>query len=236
MNLYISNFNLGSDAVKHLISINILVYAATFVFAQYKLENMFSLYHFMDDRFEIYQLFTHMFIHSKRFFLHIVFNMLALFMFGGLLENLLGMKKFLMIYFLSGVSAAVLQLIFNTSILYSLVHTLDMNQIKMMLNNLDEDDGLQLYSIVYSPMMGASGAVSGIVGAFARFFPKHKIFLLPFPFPIAVRKALVIFILGSLISSLLDLSPGIAHFAHIGGILCGYIMGYYLAKLDNNIY
>ncbi|WP_185873920.1 rhomboid family intramembrane serine protease [Blattabacterium cuenoti] len=229
MNFY--NFN--SDAVKHLISINILVYTATFVFSQYKIESLFSLYHPLDDRFEIYQIFTHMFIHSKYLFLHIVFNMLALFMFGGKIETLLGIKKFLIIYFLSGIFSALLQLIFNTSILYYFLHTLDLSQLKKIFNNLNQEERYYLYNSIYSPMMGASGAVSGIVGAFARCFPNNKIFILPFPFPIAVRKALFIFILGSFISAICNLAPEVAHFAHIGGILSGYLIGCFFIKKEN---
>ncbi|WP_185871723.1 rhomboid family intramembrane serine protease [Blattabacterium cuenoti] len=221
MNFYI-NFN--SDAVKHLISINILVYTATFVFSQYRIESILSLYHPLDERFELYQILTHMFVHSKRLFLHIIFNMLALFMFGGQIETLLGIKKFIIIYFLSGILAALFQIIFNTGVLYYFVQTLDFSQAKKMLKYFNEEQKINLYSSMYSPMLGASGAVSGIVGAFAKFFPEHKIFILPFPFPIAVRKALIIFIFGSIVSSIFNLTPGVAHFAHIGGILSGYFI------------
>ncbi|WP_185851067.1 rhomboid family intramembrane serine protease [Blattabacterium cuenoti] len=230
MNFYISNFN--SYAVKHLISINILMYTATFVFTQYKIENLFSLYHPLDDRFELYQIFTHMFVHSKHLFMHILFNMLALFMFGGQIESLLGIKKFLIIYFLSGIIAASLQLFFNTSILYYFSHSLDFSKAQKTLYDLNPEQRINLYSSMYSPMMGASGAVSGIVGAFARYFPEHKIFILPFPFPIAVKKALFIFIFGSLFSAVFNFSPGIAHFAHIGGILSGYLIGDFFLKKE----
>ncbi|WP_185853416.1 rhomboid family intramembrane serine protease [Blattabacterium cuenoti] len=229
MNFY-TNFK--SDAVKHLISINILVYTAVFVFSQYKIEDILSLYHPLDERFELYQILTHMFIHSKRLFLHIIFNMLALFMFGGQIETLLGIKKFLIIYFLSGIFAAFFQIIFNTSVMYYFVQTLDFSLARRTLDYLNEEQKINLYSSMYSPMMGASGAVSGIVGAFAKFFPEHKIFILPFPFPIAVRKALIIFIFGSLTSSIFNLAPGVAHFAHIGGILSGYFIGSFFLKFN----
>ncbi|WP_185869691.1 rhomboid family intramembrane serine protease [Blattabacterium cuenoti] len=228
MNYY--NNNINSDGVKHLISINILVYTAIFVFSQYKIESILSLYHPLDGRFELYQILTHMFVHSKRLFLHIIFNMLALFMFGGQIETLLGIKKFMIIYFLSGILAAFLQIIFNTSVMYFFLQTLDFSQAKKTLYYLNENQRINLYSSMYSPMMGASGAVSGIVGAFAKFFPEHKIFILPFPFPIAVRKALLIFIFGSIISSIFNLAPGVAHFAHVGGILSGYFIGSFFYK------
>ncbi|BBA17030.1 rhomboid family intramembrane serine protease [Blattabacterium cuenoti] len=231
---FCKNFN--SDAVKHLISINILVYTATFVFSQYKIDSLLSLYHPLDERFELYQIFTHMFVHSKRLFLHIIFNMLALFMFGGQIETLLGVKKFIIIYFLSGVLAALFQIIFNTGVLYYFVKTLDFSQAYKILDYLNEEQKMNLYSSMYSPMMGSSGAVSGILGVFAKFFPNHKIFILPFPFPIAVRKALVIFIFGSFISSIFNLAPGVAHFAHIGGVLSGYFIGSFFMRNKKNIF
>ncbi|WP_238784231.1 rhomboid family intramembrane serine protease [Blattabacterium cuenoti] len=193
---------------------------------------MFSLYHPIDDRFELYQILTHMFIHSKSFFLHIIFNMLALLMFGGQIETLLGIKRFLIIYFLSGFFAALFQIIFNTSIIYYYLQTLNFSEIRKTLDYLimDEEQKMNLYNYIYSPMIGSSGAISGIVGAFAKFFPEHRIFILPFPFPIAVRKAIIIFIFGSLISSIFDLAPGVAHFAHIGGIISGYLIGSVIKK------
>ncbi len=171
-----------------------------------------------------------MFVHSKRLFLHIIFNMLALLMFGGQIETLLGVKKFIIIYFLSGILAALFQIIFNTGVLYYFVQTLDFSQAQKTLDSLNEEQKMNLYSSMYSPMMGASGAVSGIVGVFAKFFPEHKIFILPFPFPIEVRKAMTIFIFGSLISAIFNLAPGVAHFAHIGGILSGYFIGSFFYK------
>ncbi|WP_185864539.1 rhomboid family intramembrane serine protease [Blattabacterium cuenoti] len=233
MNIY-TNFN--SDAVKHLISINILIYTATFVFSQYKIESLMSLYHPLDERFELYQIITHMFVHSKRLFLHIIFNMLALFMFGGQLETLLGIKRFMIVYFLSGFLAALLQIIFNTSVMYYFLHTLDFSEARKTLDYLNEEQKITIYSSMYSPMMGASGAISGVVGAFARFFPEHKIFILPFPFPIAVEKAIMIFIFGSFLSSILNLAPGVAHFAHIGGILSGYFIGSFFLKKGNDLF
>ncbi|WP_185877954.1 rhomboid family intramembrane serine protease [Blattabacterium cuenoti] len=224
MNFY-TNFNYNSNAVKHLISINILVYTAIYVFPQYRMENIFSLYHPLYDKFHIYQIFTHMFIHSKNLFLHIIFNMLALFMFGGQIESLLGFKKFIILYFLSGIIAAFIQILFNTILIFYFIETLNIYKINNIINYLSEEKKILIYNSLYSPMMGASGAISGIVGAFARIFPEHKIFILPFPFPIKVRKALLIFVFGSFISTIFNISPGVAHFAHIGGILSGYFIG-----------
>ncbi|WP_238783889.1 rhomboid family intramembrane serine protease [Blattabacterium cuenoti] len=208
------------------------MYTATFVFSQYNIENIFSLYHPLDDRFQFHQILTHMFVHSKRIFFHIIFNMLALFMFGGKIETILGIKKFIILYFLSGIFAATFQILFNTGIIYYFFQTWDFYKVSKIIDYLylNEDQKMAIYSSMYSPMMGSSGAVSGLVGAFAKFFPEHKIFILPFPFPIPVRKAIIIFVFGSLISAIFNLAPGVAHFAHIGGIVSGYFIGYFFKK------
>ncbi|WP_185873371.1 rhomboid family intramembrane serine protease [Blattabacterium cuenoti] len=229
MNFY-KNFNLNSNAIKHLISINILIYTAIYLFPQYKIENIFSLYNPLYDKFRIYQIFTHMFIHSKHLFLHIIFNMLALFMFGIQVESFLGFKKFIILYFLSGILAAFIQILFNTSLILYFIETLNISTISKIFNSLSEKEKIIIYNSLYSPMMGASGAISGIVGAFAKIYPEHKIFILPFPFPIRIRKALLIFVFGSFISTILNISPEVAHFAHIGGILSGYIIGSFFLK------
>lgn len=219
-----------SDAVKYLIGINILVYVAGYAFTKYEVDSLLSLYNPLDERFEVYQILTHIFVHSKSFVLHILFNMMALWMFGTQMEYVLGTKKFLKVYFLSGLLAAIFQISFNLGVVFNLVHTLDLSQVELPVRGTLTDTQKTLIGAMYSPMMGASGAVSGIVGAFARFFPNYKIFIIPIPFPIAMRKALGIFILGSFVSAFFSLTPGVGHFAHIGGTVCGYLLGNYYWK------
>ncbi|WP_185877437.1 rhomboid family intramembrane serine protease [Blattabacterium cuenoti] len=202
------------------------MYTAIFVFSQYKIEDIFSLYNPLDEKFKIFQIFTHMFVHSKNIFFHIIFNMVALLMFGCQMETLLGFKKFIMLYFISGLFAALFQISFNTGAIFYFMNSSEFTIVNKILYYLNEDQRLSIYNFIYSPIMGASGAISGVLGAFAKFFPEHKIFILPFPFPIKVRKAIMIFIFGSFLSSIFNFSPGIAHFAHIGGITSGYLIGY----------
>ncbi|WP_103327611.1 rhomboid family intramembrane serine protease [Bacteroidetes bacterium endosymbiont of Geopemphigus sp.] len=222
----------SSDAVKHLISINIVVYAGIFVFSRYGLDMLLALYNPFDVSFEFYQPLTHMFVHSRELFVHILFNMLALWMFGAKMEQILGSRKFLVLYFISGIAAGLFQIFFNMGIIYNYAGTLDFSQIshdEILYNALSDKQRAALQLAMYAPMMGASGAVAGVVGAFARFFPDNKIFIMPFPFPIAVRKALMFFVVISLVLALFNLSSGVAHFAHIGGTIAGYsIAGYYL--------
>ncbi len=218
--------------MKHLICINILIYTAILLFPYSRIEDIFSLYHPNDHRFESYQIFTHMFIHSEHIFFHVFFNMLALFMFGRKIENILGIKKFLVLYLLSGFFAACLQLLFNSSVLYYFFQTIDFSEIDQIMSfySLNEEQRMTIFSLMYSPMMGSSGAISGIVGAFAKFYPHHKIFILPIPFPIPIRTAVFIVLFMSFLSSMFNLTPGIAHFAHIGGMIFGYFFIRFFVK------
>ncbi|XOD69670.1 MAG: rhomboid family intramembrane serine protease [Flavobacteriales bacterium AspAUS03] len=184
----------------------------------------------MDERFRSYQLLTYMFVHSKGFVFHIFFNMLPLWMFGTQLEYLLGTRRFLMVYFFSGLLAALFQILFNLGVVFYFFQVLDFSQVELLLWGALTGEQRVLVSALYAPMMGASGAVSGVVGTFARFFPDYKIFIFPIPFPIAIRKALGLFILGSLVLAVFNLVPGVAHFAHIGGTVGGYLLGSYYVK------
>ncbi|WP_238785149.1 rhomboid family intramembrane serine protease [Blattabacterium cuenoti] len=202
-----------------------MIYLSILILYPSKIEDTFSLYNPLDERFKIFQVFTHMFIHSKNILLHIILNMLGLLMFGRKMENLLGSRKLIMLYIVSGILSAFVQIIFNTGLIFYFIKNFSFEKINYSLILLSEYKRFTIYSYIYSPMMGASGAVSGILGAFAIFYPEQKIFILPFPLPIRIKKAIIIFIIISLLSSIFNLSPGIAHFAHIGGILSGYLIG-----------
>lgn len=227
-----------SDAVKRLIIVNILVYLGIFVFSNYHLDMSLVLYNPFDERFKFYQFLTHMFVHSRGVFLHIFFNMLALWMFGTQMVQLLGNRPFLILYFSSGIAAGFFQIAFNMGVIYHHAGTLDLFQIShdgTLYYSLSDKERLALQSAMYAPMLGASGAVAGVVGAFAKFFPYNKIFIIPFPFPIAIGKALMFFLLGSFVMAFFNLYPGVAHFAHIGGTLTGYgLAHYYFRKRFEN--
>ncbi|WGH27758.1 MAG: rhomboid family intramembrane serine protease [Candidatus Bostrichicola ureolyticus] len=190
--------------VKNLIIINIIIYIAIILFPEINI-NQFYLYNPLSQNFEFYQLFTHMFIHSK-LFVHIIFNMLTLWMFGLPVEYIMGFKNLIIIYLFSGFIAALVQILFDISFLYKKI-------------------------IIFYPMMGASGAISGLIGSFAYLFPNKNILILPIPFAININKALCIFIFISCIASFFgNHFMSIAHFAHIGGILGGYFITPFLLK------
>jgi membrane associated rhomboid family serine protease len=152
-----------------------------------------ALFSFATDRFEPYQLISHMFLHAN--FGHILFNMFGLFMFGKVLESVLGSKKFFILYFLSGIGAALLQLL------------------------------IYYFQLEQAIMIGASGAIFGILAAFAMVFPNVELMILFIPFPIKAKYLVPIYAVFELFFGIASFKgDNIAHFAHLGGAIVGVIL------------
>ena len=155
-----------------------------------------------------------MVLHSPSNFFHLRFNMFALWMFGSTLENLWGPKRFLLFYLLCGIGAG-------------LVHmgamAVDVNSYKeaLLANEISVQEFKFLLDI---PTLGASGAVMGIFAAFAYTFPNAQLFILPIPFPIKAKWALLGLVVLDLFGGVSNQQSGIAHFAHVGGAVVGIIL------------
>lgn len=243
-----------TPVVKQLLIINILFFIGSyFVPVSY---DFFSLYYPENDSFRGWQLITHMFMHA-RFpnLMHILFNMFALYSFGSALEHFWGGKKFLFFYISCGLGAALL----HTGVNYytynvGLNHLMDLgleNQLQNFLKtgglnfsvrppNLDEGVLQDMFLAYNSPMLGASGAIYGLLAAFAFMFPNAELALMFIPVPIKAKYfvpgilAIDLF-LGFKGQSIFGAgSTGIAHFAHIGGALTGFLMMWYWKKNQFN--
>jgi len=155
-----------------------------------------------------------MFLHSSESFFHILFNMFALWMFGSILENLWGPARFLAFYIVCGLGAGITQ---------ALALTYDISQYNTAyeLGQISVD---QLYMLVNVPTLGASGAVMGIFAAFAYTFPNSQMIILPIPFPIKAKWALLGLAVLDVLGGISSESTGIAHFAHLGGAAVGIII------------
>jgi membrane associated rhomboid family serine protease len=198
-----------TPVVKQLLIINIIFFIGSVLNEDFTLK-MFALFPFENPNFHWYQLFTHMFIHGG--ISHIFFNMFALYSFGSALEHFWGGKKFLFFYISCGLGAAISNNLIN----------------QYLLND------------VFSIAVGASGAIYGLLVAFAFMFPNAELALMFIPIPIKAKY----FVPGILaIDLFLGLkgqsifgagSTGIAHFAHIGGALTGFIMMWYWKKNQFN--
>lgn len=202
--------------IKNLIIINALVWLAQITVGKdlISIEDLFALHHFSSPYYHFWQFITYMFLHSSQSFFHILFNMFALWMFGSTLENLWGPARFLAFYIVCGLGAGITQ---------ALALTYDISQYNTMyaLGQISLD---QLYMLVNVPTLGASGAVMGIFAAFAYTFPNSQMIILPIPFPIKAKWALLGLAVLDVLGGISSESTGIAHFAHLGGAAIGIII------------
>ena len=225
------------ETIKQLIIINIIFYFGSQFLGDLSYD-ILALHYFENDKFLISQLITHMFMHGSPS--HILFNMFGLWMFGSPLEQMWGKQKFLFFYFSAGLGAAALQMFvynFQVQTLYDVIelNNLSLSDPDLLLNYMSQSDYNQALSSFNSVMVGASGAIYGVLVAFAFSFPNSKLMLLFPPIPIKAKYFVPLLILIDLFFGLSSFSIGsIAHFAHIGGALIGLIMVLYWKRNQFN--
>ena len=235
-----ARFNLLPDVIKNLLIINGLFFLATFVLGNvmgFDLIKTLGLYLPGSPNFEPYQLVTHIFMHGNLG--HIFFNMFALWMFGYTLENVWGSKRFLIYYMVTGIGAALIHLGvnyweamelksqlmnagFTESMLQDLIETGRWNG--AAISGVSQDIISQYYMKYNIPTVGASGAVFGVLLAFGMMFPNQYVYLY-FAIPIKVKYFVTAYAALELYNGIMnDPDSNIAHFAHLGGMLFGYIL------------
>ena len=240
-----------TDGVKHLLIINVIMFGATMLISPEIMYSSFSLFFPENNMFQIWQIFTHMFMHGG--ISHILFNMFALFMFGTAVEQIYGTNKFLLLYFSSGLGAALIALLFSYYNFYSILEILvssDINKSEILdtlnqgkyntgwLSVINEVDLNTFISAFNTSMVGASGAIFGILVAFGYLFPETKLMLLFVPFPVKAKY----FIPGIILLDLFSATTGVsifspsntAYIAHLGGALTGFLVIYYWKKNQFN--
>lgn len=212
-----------TDTIKHLIIINVLVFVASvyvfpglpesnavFVFLKSFQENG-ALYYPGSNFFHWYQLVTHMFLHGS--FSHLFFNMFALYMFGSALEGHWGRNRFLFFYFFAGLGGAVFQII---SWKIGLMGFSPMEQ--------------QMFLATPFRVIGASGAVFGVLAGFGMLFPNVELLLLFPPIPIKAKYFVIIYGLLEIVLGFGGFQTGVAHLAHVGGLAFGILLILYWKK------
>lgn len=238
-----------TDTVKALIIANVLFFVGTMILGDYAYQ-LFSLWFFKNENFQIWQILTHMFMHGG--FMHILFNMYALWAFGSPIEQRLGQKKFLFFYFSCGIGAALIHSLVNyyqvesayTALVNAGLNSIEIQNIldtgqfpNAILNSVSRDTVESMYTAYNTPAVGASGAIYGILVAFGMLFPNVELFLIFVPVPIKAKYFIPVLIAIDLFSGVTGYSlfgGGIAHFAHVGGALFGFIMMYYWKKNQFN--
>lgn len=206
---------------KNLLIINVLMFAATYVFRMRGIDlgGTLGLHFFLAEDFHLYQLLTYMFMHAN--IEHLFFNMFALWMFGCVVENVWGPRKFLFYYLSCGIGAGLIQMAAQFGSFYMLA--------------VDQIPGFTLadaMTVAHNSQalinawttVGASGAIYAILLAFGMLFPEERIFIFPLPIPIKAKWFVCIYIAIELFSALATTNDSVAHFAHLGGMLFGYLM------------
>jgi membrane associated rhomboid family serine protease len=231
-----------TEAVKHILIVNVLFFIGTQLIGD-QMYQWFSLWFPQNQNFQLWQVVTHMFMHGG--FMHILFNMYALWAFGTPMEQMWGRNKFLFFYFSAGLGAALIHTLvnyyhFNNGMQALLEAGFQQSDILSVLaegkyntswENIIPPDILQNFLDAFMrPAVGASGAIYGVLVAFGMMFPNAELMLLFFPVPVKAKYFIPGLIALDLFSGLSGSSifgGGIAHFAHLGGALFGFIMVWY---------
>lgn len=210
---------------KNLIIINLLMYLAKVVALRYGIDfdDLLGLHFLLASDFKLYQLFTYMFVHGN--LTHIFFNMFAVWMFGRIMEQVMGSQRFLFYYVVCGLGAGLVQE--------------GAQYIEYMYQGLQAYDTVNLGGGITLPMatylnrwttVGASGAVYGILLSFGMTFPEERMFIIPIPFPIKAKWFVIGYAVIELMSALGNTGDGVAHMAHLGGMLFGLLLILYWRK------
>lgn len=242
-----------TDTVKHLIIINVLMFIGTMTIGNGELfYKWFALYFPKNDLFEPWQILTHMFMHGG--LTHILFNMFALWMFGTAVEQVFGAKKFIAFYLISGLGAALIMISFyyfkylpsegnlleSGMSLNEIHHILSTNQVSESVSAAQRVDLQKMFNIYNSSMVGASGAIMGVLVAFGMLFPESKLMLIFLPIPIKAKyfiPGIIALDLFSAISGQSIFSPSNTAFAaHVGGALTGFILMWLWKKNESDKY
>lgn len=228
-----------TPAVLILIGINVLLFFISSGFPVLGLRDSLALFFWQNPAHGVWQYISSMFMHAD--ISHLLFNMFGLFMFGTALERLWGAKKFLTLYFAAGIGAGLIQngvnwyqfqgienLLLNSGLSATAIETmLTTGSYDTNLVDLSKEKLMSFYQLFNIPMVGASGALYGVLVAYALLYPNNKLMLLFLPFPIAAKFFIPAILLLDLFSGVTGFSifgRNIAHFAHLGGALIGFLL------------
>lgn len=233
MNNYRSSFlNSIPPVVKNIIAINVILWLVTLVLPSLMirwglnidLTDILGMHYWASSKFSPAQLITYMFMHDKSSIFHILFNMYALYLFGGVLENLWGPKRFLFYYLITGIGAGLIQQLFWTVEYHSAITAIN----EAISSNIMNAPSLIAQKEQFLNMLitiGASGSVFGLLLAFGWLFPEAKLMLIFFPVPIKARIFVLMYGVIELFMGVAQFSgDNVAHFAHLGGMLFGALL------------
>lgn len=226
---------------KNLLIINVLVWLAMCILpyaSQNSIINLGALHYISSPGFGAWQLITYMFLHGG--FTHLFFNMFALMMFGGIIEWTLGSRRYLFYYISCGLGAALMQMAVYAIMLVKYQNMFSAEEYnfiitkgwEIMKNNqiFTDPSAASLAMLVNSPTIGASGAIFGILLAFGMLYPNREMYIMFIPVPIKAKWMMLGYGLIELFLGAAGVNDGVAHFAHLGGMIVGFVMLYYWKK------
>ncbi len=233
-----------TDAIKHLIIINVILFVGP-QFLKLDFSNLLALHFPKNEHFGIWQYITHMFMHGT--FGHILFNMYGLWAFGSPLEKMWGKNKFIFFYFSAGIGAGLIYTLVNYyqfNGIYNLFVNAGLDQSEIItilerakttdirvIEQITQEQFNRIIGLYNAKAVGASGAVYGVLVAFGMYFKDAKLALIFLPIPIAAKYFIPILIAIDVFFGMTDYSIGnIAHFAHIGGAIIGFMIAWYWKK------
>ncbi len=241
-----SSYSRLPEIVKNILIINGLLFLATISLKNYgiNLTKILALHQFQSSDFMPHQIITHFFMHAN--FTHLLVNMFAVWMFGTVLENVWGGKRFLTYYMITGIGAAIVHLLVCQYEILSLKAQINPNDINTLLengkrileNNQNYSNQLlgKLNLLINTPTVGASGAAFGILLAFGILFPNTLLYIY-FAIPVKAKYFVIIY---GIIELYLGLSnnpaDNVAHFAHLGGMLFGFLLLKHWQKNNTQFY
>ena len=232
-----TSFSQLPEIIKNLLIINGLLFFATITLDNFgiDLNKLLALHQFQSTNFRPYQLITHFFMHAD--FTHLFFNMFAIWMFGKTLENIWGAKRFLTFYIITALGAAAIHIFVIQYQIFQLAESSEMLDLaKKGLYNTSNINSLRLTQLVSTPTVGASGALFGILLAFGMLFPNTLLYIY-FAIPIKVKYFVIIYGALELYAGISNNpADNVAHFAHLGGMLFGYLLLKYWQKNNTQFY
>lgn len=222
-----------TPVVKNMIIINVIVFFGAQMLPP-GIKDMGSLYFYESDMFRPFQIVTSMFMHAD--LMHLAFNMMSLYFLGPYVEAKMGSKRFLILYLLCGLGASAVHMGWNAYNYYQVIDGMPMDSIQKVVEdgrdvllrgrNYSDVAMGELNRTLNVGALGASGAVYGVMIAFAAMFPDLKLMVFPLPVPIAAKYLAVGLVIFGVFQGFGGYAQGIAHFAHLGGAITGFILVY----------
>lgn len=213
-----------TPVVKNLLIINLICFVPFIIFSDFSYDqhivSNFGLFYFNSPNFRVWQILTYMFIHGG--WTHIIFNMFALFSFGPILEQAIEPKRFFNLYFICGIGAALFQMLVQAYEVHAIIGSFILPH---DLSLIDPNTIERLKGIYAVPIVGASGAIFGVLVGFVMLYPDMELMMLFVPVPIKAKYLISFYIIAEIWAGLSpSAGDNVAHFAHIGGALIAFIL------------